>query len=307
MQNFLDKIFIGTSGWSYPEWKNIIYPKNISHDKMLQYYSFFFKTVEINSSFYRIPTKKLVKNWLRTTPESFLFSVKLPQEITHKAVIDILESKEYIIKTIESFSPMLKMQRLFAFLLQLPPRFGNQKDLDKKKLINFIQYWNSEIEPLIYEYLNEAPSLVVEFRNKYWDRNDIYETLRQNNCTFCAVIEPLFPPKFEITSNDLFYIRFHGFNQKSGPWFNYNFSDNELEYWYSKFKGLLEKLKKNSINIKKIAIYFNNHFNGNAVKNAIDFSKKLNIKLDYDKKHLKKPIEFFINREKNQKKIDEFF
>jgi len=304
-----EKILLGTSGWSYKEWRNIIYPLNLPSNKMLQYYSFFFNSVEINSSFYNIPSKKSVELWQKSTPSSFLFSAKIPKSISHDALLNINESNRVIYEFIRNFEPLLVSGKFLAFLLQLPPHFGDKKDEDKNLLIKFLEFWNNEIISVLNKYSEHIPSLVIEFRNIYWNNEEIYNLLRKNDITFCAVIEPVFPAVFEITSNKLFYLRFHGFNTLR-PWFKYNFSSKELEHWCVKFKESILMNQSNKNDLKKIAIYFNNHFNGYAVKNSLEFAKLLNLDIKNNTNFLTKPLDFFIDkknyRKESQIKLDKF-
>ena len=78
------KYFIGCSGWWYKDWVGTFYPPNIPEEKRLKYYSQFFNTTEINVTFYKLPPKKLISSWVKRTPHYFVFSVKAPQELTHK-------------------------------------------------------------------------------------------------------------------------------------------------------------------------------------------------------------------------------
>ncbi|MBD3352763.1 MAG: DUF72 domain-containing protein, partial [Candidatus Lokiarchaeota archaeon] len=95
MQDIKDPkgIYIGTSGWSYPEWNNVVYPKTIPKSQMFEYYSRFFYTSEINSTFYQIPSIKVAKAWAKKAPKFFKYSAKVPNLVTHKAKLNL---EEYI-------------------------------------------------------------------------------------------------------------------------------------------------------------------------------------------------------------------
>lgn len=290
-------IYIGTSGWFYDEWKGIVYPKNISQKDMFRYYCQFFRTAEINSTFYQIPSLKTVTSWAQNCPPSFKFSAKIPDLVTHKSKMDFDEYINPLSTFISNMMPLINENKILAFLLQLPPKFGENKDSDFKKLDRFILYWNNSIKNKFYSSnMVETPELVIEFRNINWIKEEIFSYLRQNSTNFCSVIEPLLPAQFEITHN-LFYLRFHGFGKKI--WFNYNFSEEELDEWTKKINPLLEQIRTNQKNNDKVkaAIYFNNHFSGYAVKNAISFANKNNITLPKSLRDLGIPIQELLNQQ----------
>lgn len=310
-------IYLGTSGWFYDEWKGIVYPSNIAQKDMFRYYSAVFRTAEINSTFYQIPSLKTVSGWAKNCPDYFKFSAKIPDLVTHKSKMDFDEYINPLSTFISNMMPLIDENKMLAFLLQLPPKFGDNKEGDLKKLDRFVQYWNDTIKNQISSKNNGAtPELVVEFRNLNWITDDTFSYLRQNSINYCSVIEPTLPPRFEITHN-LFYLRFHGFGKKI--WFNYNFSEDELDDWTKKIKPLLDQIRTNQEATGKLkaAIYFNNHFSGYAVKNAISFASKNNITLQKSLKDLGLPIQELIkdpnnkdnvsnNSKRKQFKLDDF-
>jgi uncharacterized protein YecE (DUF72 family) len=253
-------IYLGTSGWSYEEWKGIFYPKNIAQTEMFQYYSQFFYSAEINSTFYQIPSLKTVSAWSKNSPSWFKFSAKIPEIITHKSKMEFDEYINPLSTFISNMMPLIAENKVIALLLQLPPKFGDNKEIDFKKLDRFVRYWNTTINEQFQSIKNpiELPNLVVEFRNLKWMHNDTFYYLKQNSIAYCSVIEPILPPRFDITS-DLFYLRFHGFGKKI--WFNYNFSEDELNEYASKLLPILEDIRRNQLTggKRKAALYFNNH------------------------------------------------
>lgn len=256
----LENVLIGTSGWSYDEWIGPFYPKHIKKKNFLTYYSKIFYTNEINSTFYRIPSKWIVKSWVDRTPDDFSFTAKLPKSITHDNKLDLEKCYEDLDLYLEAMEPLIFSQKLTAFLIQLPPSFNRSDHF--KILKDFIMNWPSD-------YKKEGYHLVVEFRNKSWMKEEVFDFLKECSLTYCSVIEPLLPPRMDITNEDFLYVRFHGFGDKI--WFNYLFSDNEINKYAKKIKETISKAKL-------INIYFNNHFSGYAVKNALMMMKKLNIK-----------------------------
>jgi uncharacterized protein YecE (DUF72 family) len=110
--------------------------------------------------------------------------------------------------------------------------------------------------------------MAVEFRHLSWMTDKVFELLRRNNVIYCAVVEPLLPPRMDITNSDLLYLRFHGYGKS--PWWNYQFSQEELDQWAK----IIQTSVTNSPHTTH-AIYFNNHYSGYAVKNAGDLIPKL--------------------------------
>ena len=104
----IENIYVGTCGWSYDDWKQVFYPNALKQQNFLEFYSKVFQTVEIDSSFYHIPSKNTVINWDKKTPNNFKFSAKLPQEITHKAKLELNKSEKALKQHWDSFSPLEK-------------------------------------------------------------------------------------------------------------------------------------------------------------------------------------------------------
>jgi uncharacterized protein YecE (DUF72 family) len=162
---------------------------------------------------------------------------------------------------------------MVGHLLQLPPKFTFEDHYHI--LETFLNYWNtwreSEGKNLCNGYITvNSWGLIVEFRNISWMKEITFELLRRYNVTYCAVIEPLLPPRMDLTRKDLLYVRFHGYGQNT--WFNYLFNDEEMSKWANELESVVKKNPQT-----KIVAYFNNHFSGNAVKNALDLMPKLNI------------------------------
>lgn len=266
-------ILLGTCGWAYgKEWKSIFYPDFLSPNRYLEYYSQIFPTVEIDTSFYHTPKQSSVQKWVEQTPDNFQFAVKLPQEVTHTHKLDIDTCDQALRFHFQNFSPLEQSGKSLGHLIQLPPRFSMEKHWDR--LESFINHWQDWRETQGRDLLGSAYNLhswrpIIEFRNRSWMQERTFALLRAYDVTFCAVVEPILPPDFIITTPDFFYLRFHGYGKK--PFWKYNFSDKELSQWAKK---LLE-FKKTNKNTKIVA-FFNNHFSGYAVKNAMDILPKLN-------------------------------
>src|SRR2546430_14247505 len=154
-------IWIGTSGYNYPEWKGSFYPSDLPAAKMLPYYSARFQTVEINYTFYRMPTEKLVDGWASQTPSPFKLTLKAPRRITHDSR---LKDCAPLVSTFCQVAGTLG-DKLGTLLFQLPPFL--RKDL-----------------AVFDEFLVGLPAGVraaFEFRHASWLNDDVYERLRQRN------------------------------------------------------------------------------------------------------------------------------
>jgi uncharacterized protein YecE (DUF72 family) len=160
-------ILIGTSGYNYPEWKGSFYPADLPAAKMLPYYAGRFSTVEINYTFYRMPTPKLVAGWCAQVPEGFRFTLKAPRRITHDKRLrpaEVADSLKAFVTAAAELGP-----RMGALLFQLPPNF-------KKDLV------------LLSEFLTLLPPkapAAFEFRNDSWLSDDVYECLRARQIALC--------------------------------------------------------------------------------------------------------------------------
>ncbi len=240
----MSELLIGTSGWSYKEWNGVFYP-NASTNK-LSFYSKIFSTVEIDSTFYAYPSKGLVSGWARNTPDGFVFSVKLPQLITHEKKLDLKQGAESdLIRFMSLMKPLVASGKLGPILIQLPPSFSY--DLHYGSLKEFLSVVPEDIR------------FAVEFRHPSWLREDVWPMLRDRNIATVIVDEPLLPPDVVVTS-DFAFMRWHG--RGSRPWYNYRYGTKELEKW-------VPKVREVSGRVEKTYGYFNNHFRGFAVENSI--------------------------------------
>ncbi len=241
---------IGTSGWSYNEWAGVFYP-NSSTNK-LSYYSKLYQTVEVDSSFYAYPSKGLVLGWARYTPADFVFSVKLPQLITHEKKLEVSKGAEAdLIRFLSLLKPLIATGKLGPVLIQLPPSFSFNSDFEKLK--GFLSRTPEDIK------------FAVEFRHPSWLREEVWSLLRNRNTANVIVDEPLLPPDTVVTA-DFAFIRWHG--RGTRPWYNYRYGEKELEAWVPKVKEVASR-------VEKTYGYFNNHFKGFAVENSLRMMEKL--------------------------------
>ncbi len=251
---------VGVAGWSYPDWKGIVYPKKMGRDfHPLPYLAAVFDLIEIDTTFYRIPDPITVGEWARTTADfsNFKFSVKLFEGFTHTRKASLIEERNFK----RAIEPLIKMNKFFALLVQLPWSFRNIPE-NKKILDNILKRF--------YDYPK-----AVELRHNSWVNIDTLSFLRERNASFCNIDQPLFAHSTEMTAaagEKISYFRFHGRN--SASWFKEGVGRNErYNYLYSKeeLAPLLEAVKDVSSISEETGVIFNNHFRGQAVVNAMEF------------------------------------
>jgi uncharacterized protein YecE (DUF72 family) len=245
-----ENIFIGTSGWSYKEWEGSFYRKG--ERRKLRAYSHVFRTVEIDSTWYRYPSKKMVMGWLRYSPSDFVFSAKLPKLITHEKKLGLEGDVQDDLDTfLDIMKPLQLDGKLACLLIQLPPSY----DYNPENLESF------------FKVLQPQFKFAVEFRNMSWMRSETWPLLKKYGVAYVNVDEPLLPPEVHLTS-DFTYFRWHGRGRR--PWFNYKYKQEELDPW-------VPKVEEASKNVKKAFGYFNNHFHGYAPENCLQFIERLGL------------------------------
>ena len=272
--SFPAKLYIGTSGWSYPKgegtWTGYFYPKGKVNE--LEYYSQFFNTVEINSSFYRPPNSGYVYNWARRVPKDFLFTVKLWQKFTHPKMYKEATGEEAVISLEDidlfkqSIDPLVRYGKLGALLAQFPPSFRN--DSFGQQIIN-------AVGKAFKDY-----RLAVELRHRSWsDDPSIAKLLGEHNMAWVQIDEPKFKSsiaqELPITS-DMAYFRFHGRNAEM--WWTGD-SETRYKYLYSaeEIEELADRVKSSAEQTKLLFALFNNHWRGYAPRNAVDMKKMLEL------------------------------
>jgi len=160
------RLHVGTSGYNFPEWRGSFYPPKLASAKWLAYYAQQLGTVEINYTFYRMPSAKTVAGWDAATPEGFNFVLKAPQRITHIARLkNIDDSVRFFVETIRKLNA-----KLGAVLFQLPPNF--KKDL-------------ARLSDLLTQFPPDVRA-ACEFRHASWWSDDVYELLRSTNTALCV-------------------------------------------------------------------------------------------------------------------------
>lgn len=237
------KIWVGTSGWHYDHWRERFYPRELPKPKWLEFYSRSFATVELNNSFYRLPSEKAFASWRDSSPQSFAFAVKVSRFITH---LKKLRDAEEPLTNFLSRAKLLE-EKLGPLLYQLPPNLHRN-------------------EQLLESFLSMLPSRlshVFEFRHQSWLVQEVFSLLRRYNIGFCIFDMPDFITPIEVTA-DFAYIRFHGSSMMYGGCY----SDEELTDWAQRIAGLAQ-------DVKAVYAYFNNDAEGFAVSNALTLMRKL--------------------------------
>lgn len=194
------KILIGTSGFSYPEWKGSFYPRELASKKYLAFYADHFPTTEINNSFYRTPNIKTVEGWYNEVPADFSFTLKLNQNITHrKKLKGAGEDMDYFLEVASHLQ-----EKLGTILVQLPPYFKKDAEV---------------LEQFVSAYARKA-RLAFEFRHATWTDPEVIEILRKYNCSWGVVEAEEQSAIREITA-DFTYMRL-----RKG-----DYSEQELQTW----------------------------------------------------------------------------
>jgi uncharacterized protein YecE (DUF72 family) len=246
------KAKIGTSGYSYEDWRGVFYPSGLPKGQMLDFYSKHFDCVEVNSTYYAVPHPSVLSRMSEKTPDNFEFIVKVHRTTTH----DRPATDVSLPQLVEAVKPLIEAGKFSGFLAQFPYSFKNTP-AGRDYLRN--------IADIVQDY-----PLFVEFRNWTWVRDETYSFLRENHINYVNVDEPplkgLIRPQDKLTGN-LGYIRFHGrnttdwWNGTNQTRYNYLYSHSELDEWMVGISRILFRAYKSYI-------FFNNHPQGKAVQNA---------------------------------------
>jgi uncharacterized protein YecE (DUF72 family) len=178
-------LWVGTSGYAYPEWRGSFYPEKMQTAKMLPYYAEHFATVEINNTFYRMPNAKLLEGWSAQTPENFKLTLKAPQRITHhKRLRDCADDVKYFLEVASTLGP-----KLGAILFQTPPYLR----------------MNLEVLDGFLEMLPAGLCAAFEFRHKSWMESDVFSRLQAKGLALCVADSENFSTPVEITAGYAYF------------------------------------------------------------------------------------------------------
>jgi uncharacterized protein YecE (DUF72 family) len=258
-------IRVGPAGWSYDDWRGIVYPEGAGAKfDQLAYLARFFDTIEINSSFYRPPTSTMARSWVRRTAHNptFKFTAKLYKVFTHergKATAN--DERAYR----SGIAPLADAGKLGGLLLQFPWSFKNN-DANGDYLFGLI------------DRFMDYP-LVVEVRHASWNTPEIYEALEDRGVGFCNIDQPLFArsikPSAQTTSR-IGYVRLHGRNYEN--WFAENKSPaDRYDYLYSpeELAPWVDNIKEVARHAQETYVVTNNHFRGKGIVNALEIKSLL--------------------------------
>lgn len=258
----LDGIKIGTSGFKYADWKGAFYPQRLRDQDMLRFYAECFDTLEINYTYYQMPSPKTLEAMARKAGARMTFSVKAHGDMTHR--------RENLQAAAPAFREAIRVledrRALGCVLAQFPYSFSNNT-ANREHLLR------------LREALAGLP-LVVEFRNASWITPSLFAFLREQGMGFCCVDEPdlpRLPPKIVEATSDVGYVRFHG--RAAGKWwhhaepaerYDYLYPEGELNEWVPKIRSLADKTGITFL-------FFNNHPRGKAAANAYMLKHRLGL------------------------------
>jgi uncharacterized protein YecE (DUF72 family) len=235
---------IGCSGWNYAHWREIFYPKGLPARRWLEHYAQAFDTVEVNTTFYRLPSRDAVAAWAAATPPGFLFAVKASRYLTHvKRLTDLGQGVERFYERIE---PLVGAGKLGPVLWQLPANFHR----DDERLASALAALPSGRH-------------CFEFRHASWFVPEVYALLRRHGAALVIGDHPERPfQSHELTAGWTF-VRFHyGSRGRNG-----NYSRREIEQWARRIARWRAQAD--------VYVYFNNDWNGYAIENGIALKKML--------------------------------
>jgi uncharacterized protein YecE (DUF72 family) len=235
---------VGCSGWNYKHWRERVYPKGLPARRWLQHYATLFDTVEVNATFYRLPTRQSVASWVAESPPDFLFAVKASRYLTHmKRLTDLGQGVQRFYERIE---PLVQSPKLGPVLWQLPENFHRNDER-----------LGSALEQL------PPGRHCFEFRHESWFVEDVYALLRRHGAALVIGDAPTRPFQTHELTADWTYLRFHyGSRGRNG-----NYSERELEEWADRIAGWRERVE--------VFAYFNNDWEGYAVKNGLWLESRL--------------------------------
>jgi len=236
------RIYVGTSGWTYDDWSGSFYPEGIKGAERLAFYAQKFATVEVNATFYRLPTQAMIDAWNRRLPAGFHLVLKGSRVITHlKKLVDCQEPLSALLERAG------QLCTLRVILWQLPPSL--HKDAER-----------------LERFLSGLPATVhhaVEFRHASWWDEEVVAALTRHGAAFVAVSHPQLPETIYATA-DFLYVRFHGLGPQL---YRYDYSHTQLEQWVRRLAPHLRG--------RTLYAFFNNDYHANAPRNAATFAQLL--------------------------------
>ena len=256
----LSSLLIGTSGYDYPEWKGVFYPQDLKRKDFLSYYSTRFNALEVNNTFYNMPTASRLQSFHTRCGGTLQFSIKANRLLTHEITSQWQSAAAEFISAI---APLAEQSSLCAVLFQFPQSF----------------HYTDENRVYLAKLINEFSGfpVVIEFRHIEWIKESVFEGLEKRNASLCFCDMPqlkALPDGKSVKApfiGPLAYIRLHGRNSEAwyaktdapngSSRYTYDYSDEEL----SEFVPVIQNAV---ITGKKPVVFFNNHPNGSGARNA---------------------------------------
>jgi uncharacterized protein YecE (DUF72 family) len=239
-------VWIGCSGWNYRDWRERVYPKGLGAGRWLAHYATIFDTVEVNSTFYRLASRDAVARWVEQTPEHFVFAAKASRYLTH--IKRLGEMGGGVGRFYDGIEPLVQAGKLGPVVWQLPETFHRDDD----RLA-------SALEAL------PAGRHCFEFRHESWFTDDVYELLRRHGAALVIGDHPERPFQTHELTTDWTLVRMHhGQRGRRG-----NYSESELDGWAERIEGWRSSTE--------VFAYFNNDWEGFAVRNGTWMRKRLGV------------------------------
>lgn len=251
-------ILVGTSGYRYNEWVGPVYPAASAPASLLPRYASMFPTVELNETFYRMPTAEYLGALAAEAGPGLSFSAKANEALTHR--IDPTAWHDAARLFVAAVEPLAAAGRLNAVLLQFPTEFGY--DIDRRRYLN--------------ELLGALAGLpvAVEFRNAGWYNNRVFDSLRARSVAVASLDLPELkglPPVIDVVTAPFAYMRLHGRNapawwgSDAASRYDYLYAPEELAAWGARVRRIAAR-------VDTVMVYFNNHRRGQSVSNARTFA-----------------------------------
>ncbi len=245
------RIRVGTSGWHYAHWRGPFYLQKFPAEEMLDFYCQRLATVEINNSFYHLPSKETFRRWRQQTPPGFLFAVKASRYITH---MKKLKDPKPALRRFLSHAEALGV-KLGPILFQLPPRWGR----DAARLKEFLaalpkKHGSASLTTSRYAF---------EFRDPSWFHREIYALLEKHNAAFCA-FDLAGQESPRLATADFAYLRLHGPSEHK---YQGRYTRGQLRGWLGTIQGWLQA------GAREVYVYFDNDQAGYAALNALELAE----------------------------------
>jgi uncharacterized protein YecE (DUF72 family) len=230
---------VGCSGWSYRDWRGIVYPADLPQTRWFAHYATMFDTVELNSTFYRLPAEKTVDAWANAAPAGFIYAVKVGAFGSHR--MKLRDPESWVAKHVDRARHL--GAHLGPNLVQLPP--GWRRDVDR------LDHFLAVVPPAI--------RWCVELRERSWLHDEVFDTLARHNTALC--IHDLLADHPFVMTTDWTYVRFHGPDARAEPYHG--------SYGPARLRAHTDRLAEVLSSGADVYCYFNNDFHGHAVRDAM--------------------------------------